>query len=132
MLNKILVERRVARQHGRAPLVIDPVPIGGQFLAAMIDFERADLNAVVIEHHALTNLVRVQLDAVRRIAAAAHADIDMKRQRQVLHHLPRPCRPINRQRLGSLSPGTADPTGEPEIGKTNHMIGVMMGQKHAR
>jgi hypothetical protein len=93
----------------------------------MIDLNGTDLDAVMIEHHTLANLAGVQFNALRRIAAAAHPDIDMKRQRQVLHHLPRSFRTVNLQRLRPLPPRPADPTGEPEIGKADDMIRVMMG-----
>src|SRR5258706_12567862 len=97
----------------------------------MIDLESADLDAIPVEDHAFGDFMGDQFHAVRRIATAAHPDIDVKHQWQMLHHLYGSYRPPHRQRRTALAPGTADPTGAPEIGKADQVIRMMMGKKHA-
>ena len=45
VLDQIFIERRVAGQNGRAGPIIDAIAEGRQFLAAVVDFERADLGS---------------------------------------------------------------------------------------
>src|SRR5688572_3186953 len=111
--------------------VIDPVTECRQVLAAMVDFEGKDSDAVAIEHHAFVDAVRFQLYAFGRIVMAAHADVDVERFRQVLHHLFGSVRSPNPQRGFSHAPGPADPTGEPEIDKADNVVRVMVREKNA-
>src|SRR4030095_12974746 len=50
----------------------------------------------------------------------------------MLHHLSSPFRSPNLQRNTTLAPGSADPSGKPQIREPNHMVGMMVGKKHSR
>src|SRR5262249_31591704 len=115
----------------RASAIIDSITERWQILAAVIDLERVDRDAIVGKHTAFADLLRNQPHAIRRITLAAHANVDVKSFRQVLHHLPRARWPPHRQLRPSLAPRPADPSRKPQIGKTHDVIGMMMRQENA-
>src|SRR5262245_41902638 len=131
MTNKIFVKSRVSRQHGGPPAKVDTIAVGREILASVIDFEGADFHAIGFESDAFLDLARIQFDASRGIVLSPHTNIDKESLRQVLHHLLRTFRSENRQRRTSFSPRPSNPTGQPQIGKSDDVIRMMMSQKNA-
>ena len=58
VFNQVFIERRIARQHGGATLIVDPIAVSRQIFTAMIDFKCADLDAITFEHDSCGDLLR--------------------------------------------------------------------------
>src|SRR5690349_21890079 len=122
MTNHVFIERGIAGQNRDTVAIFDAKTEGRQFLAAMIDFESTHADAVAIEYDTLAEFMGGELHTFGRIAFAAHADVDVKCLRQMLHHLSGPHRPPHLEGHAPLAPRAANPTGQPKIGKSDHVI----------
>jgi hypothetical protein len=131
MFDQVCIKRGVAGQERCAAAIIDSIPKRWQLLAAMIDLEGGDSDVVLFNNAAFADLLRDQFYAINGITFAAYSDIDMKSPWQPLHHLLCVHRAPYAQWRAPITPRTADPSGEPKIGKTDNVIGMMVGQEKA-
>lgn len=95
----------------------------------MVHFKHRDLQPAFVEHHALTDILREDHDAVGRcpVVVQPDADVELIRLLEVRHHLLRSPRAPDVER--TIASRADEPARQPEIRKPDHVIRVQVREE---